>query len=229
MALTIPKSLQTAALDVFKLNETGRTQLLEGLKAVPSGSPPSSYDKELSERLPQQTSEWRSRVLAFIFSFSNLLDTNTNVDNLANDFVVALRQVDDDLVRDATDEDFVKFYEFIQTIFEDQDVIGLGAKAFRLMLQHERVFVLSEVFSDIRSVFSVKGANQPPLAAIISHTLKIHAHKNDEHKEFYFALNYKDLEELKKTIERAMEKHKTLSEVIKKADMTYLEPGGESA
>ena len=227
MALTIPERLHEVVLDIFSMEPSERNHIVDTLaEDVEPGSKRSKYQQKLTEILNNKPSEWINNALDFIFSITNLADTGRDLTVIEDDIVAALRKLDSEVINEAKDEDFSEFKAFVVKLTRSQDTLGLGAKAARLSLQHERVFVFSEIFSDMRSIFPEDVSSQPANAVII-HSLKIHSHKDDKHSETYFAMEHQDLIRLKKVVDRAIAKHETLSAMSERFGLRVIELGGD--
>lgn len=131
-----------------------------------------------------------------------------------------MRKIENKAVSEASESQFHAFEKFLGDVLVSHSSLGVGAKATRLMLEHERVFVLSEIFSDIRSVFAQDDVEELPVTAIITHSLKIHSHINGGRPDdIFFALDIDDLLQLKEAVDRAIRKHDTLSKMIEKLNI----------
>jgi len=99
--------------------------------------------------------------------------------------------------------------------------IGVTAKAFDVMTEHERVFCGARILSDIRPIFaeSTEAAN----AAVLIHNLQISFHQDGKHHEFYVALDTNDIQVLKNAIERAEQKTVALQSILKQSNVQNLE------
>jgi hypothetical protein len=91
-----------------------------------------------------------------------------------------------------------------------------SAKAVQILMEHEHVFGSVRILTDCRPVFG-KDVDNDLKASVIINMLQIHYHENGEHKEVYFALDEKDLLQLKRVIERAENK-------VKKIKTAFLNP-----
>ena len=97
------------------------------------------------------------------------------------------------------------------------DVFALVAKAHDLVTEDERTFCHARILTDLRPVFG-SVVEDGPKAMIVMHTLKLAFHQqgsNDDHGEFYVTLDAEDLQSLKKLIDRAEAKSKSLAIVNK--------------
>lgn len=76
--------------------------------------------------------------------------------------------------------------------------------------------------SDIRPVLS-ENRETTTDAAIIIHTLKIHYIQDNQHKEFFIALDTEDIVFLIDTLIRAQEKEETLKSILAAANVPYID------
>jgi len=98
----------------------------------------------------------------------------------------------------------------------------VGAKAVSVMLEHDIVFYRARVLTDIRPVFGATiGA---PQAAVITHSLRIHYHQGEDHKDFFVMLDTQDVQTLIDVLERAKVKAENLKGVLATANIPYIEP-----
>ena len=95
--------------------------------------------------------------------------------------------------------------------------VALKSKAIRLQTSHDKVFMSSEIISDIRPVYSVNGIAKID-AVMTFHMLHIEYHNNGERASFYCALDSKDLKELREALDRATEKEATIDRLLDISD-----------
>ena len=97
----------------------------------------------------------------------------------------------------------------------DAELFTLAAKAYDLKTDDERTFCHARILTDMRPVFGQR-IEDGPKAMVVVHMLKLGYHQgNDKHQHFYVSLDANDLEELRKVIDRAEAKAKTLREAVK--------------
>jgi hypothetical protein len=99
--------------------------------------------------------------------------------------------------------------------------LAITSKALGILTDHEHIFVGSRILTDVRTVFQ-EDVVEPPAGAVIVHMLGVHYHEGLTHKEIFFALDARDLMELKKAIDRASKKEEALKELLSRADVQYL-------
>lgn len=101
--------------------------------------------------------------------------------------------------------------EFTQklTVLLNSDMFAISAKLSDLRTENERIFCHARILTDLRPVFG-KDVNDGVVAMLLTHNLKISFHaagRKGDH-EIFVSMDTEDLEELRKTIERAQTKAK---------------------
>jgi hypothetical protein len=93
-------------------------------------------------------------------------------------------------------------------------------KTEQLKADHQQIFYDAKIVTDLRPVFDQP--KEPPVGAIVTHTLKIIFHEYGEHRELYFSLDAEDVVTLKKIAERAIDKMSSLQALLASASITDL-------
>lgn len=95
------------------------------------------------------------------------------------------------------------------------DVFSLVSKTYDLATEDERTFCDARILTDLRPVFGTQ-VEDGPQAMVVVHLLKLAYHQGSEHhNQFYVALDDDDLQTLKKLLDRAEAKAKTLRSAVK--------------
>ena len=99
-----------------------------------------------------------------------------------------------------------------------------SVKASELRADREKIYCDARILTDIRPVFE-EVVGTLPSAAIILHTLKIGFHDSNSasHKELFVALDSKDIADIKKVLERAEEKERSLRSVLDAAKLRLID------
>ncbi len=92
--------------------------------------------------------------------------------------------------------------------------LSLAAKASHLLHEQAHLLASSRILTDARPVYGQDPAKQPS-AVLINQTLQLTYFDDMEHKEFFVALNAKDIANLKKALDRALAKAESLADVFK--------------
>lgn len=154
-------------------------------------------------------------MISALFSIYNLFDiSNDTIESIVSRFMDTFKIFDDKRVRQALPEQFDLFKNFIKDMLSLHDSLGVRAKAYRLIPEHQRLFVRSEIYSDIRSVFRPDNPDIKPSAAVVVHSLKITYIEARNKQEIYIGLDAEDLQELHDTVGRAIKKQETLKKMI---------------
>jgi hypothetical protein len=96
----------------------------------------------------------------------------------------------------------------------------MATKAYDLQTEGERTFCDARILTDLRPVFG-KDIASGPAGMVIIHRLKLGYHNSEgEHRTFYIALDAEDLVTLKKAIDRAELKARSLKSIVK--DVPFL-------
>jgi hypothetical protein len=91
-------------------------------------------------------------------------------------------------------------------------------KINELQSEVERGYCKARILTDVRTAFS-EDASALPTAMTVMHTLRIRYHDDAaRHREFYVSMDEDDLGNLKRAIERAQTKSKTLEELLAKVN-----------
>jgi len=100
--------------------------------------------------------------------------------------------------------------------------LGVSAKALGVMVDHAQVFRNARVISDLRPIFGSDPASKPEAATLV-HTLKIDLRTKEAQRAFYVAMDSRDLQILRRAIDRALEKDKALRKVCSASNITFLD------
>lgn len=101
----------------------------------------------------------------------------------------------------------------IQTLL-NSSVLHASVKALSLIGDHDKLFISSRILTDIRPVFDDDVLNAT-LACLVTHTLKLSIRVDGRPQNIFVAADSEDLIQLRETIDRALDKGKTLADVIR--------------
>lgn len=99
--------------------------------------------------------------------------------------------------------------------------VALVVKAYKILFESPRQLLGTRILSDIRPVF----ADDPttPSAGMIVHELKIRYSGDRSRREFFVALDTRDMKELVRAIDRALVKDAALAEVLKASKLPQID------
>jgi hypothetical protein len=89
------------------------------------------------------------------------------------------------------------------------------------MIEQPRFMRRARILTDIRPVFGA--TDDPPIAAVVVHTLRLSFFEDNESKEFFISLDAEDLRTLRDQLDRASSKAESLKEVIDKTGIDYVD------
>jgi hypothetical protein len=225
--LTIPSNFLAGVSDIRKLDDASARSIRESLDGV---------RQQAEELLLSHQTSIREMAIKAVMSTPNVQTDKSklgeaiaalyrvrssreeSVDVFANQVCDALERISDDRLR---------IREAERPQLRQNLVLLLGSKEFSefakirdLNAEHERTFCNARILTDMRPVFGTD-LSEGPQALFISHVLRLAYHKGGENiEEVYVSLSAEDLRELRKTIERAETKAKSLRSLPK--DMRLL-------
>lgn len=227
MALGIPEQHHEIATKLFDLPTLERSKLLDVVSAFTPATNVFHYELDLEEALPEFSDtfppNWSEKLVQFFFSIYNLNEVQGEHRDVATELATTLREIKAESDTEVAIEKVGEFADFLRNIMNFHSSLGISAKAVRLSLQHDRMYVGAEIFSDIRSIFQ-KDPAKIPEGAVIIHKLKMHTHvsNGNAYEDVFAAMDYFDLLQLKDTVERAITKHHSLSRMLDKLDLKHV-------
>ena len=94
------------------------------------------------------------------------------------------------------------------------EAVSTESKAASLKVEYERRFCSARIMTDARPIYGTDPA-KPPVAGMITHTLRIAYHDNTSQlREFYIAMDRDDITTLRAILDRADVKAKSLESVF---------------
>jgi len=224
LKLSIPKGDKDYLVYLFRLKQESRDAFLKALQEAENISHLSDFARIFQE-ITRVHYPKALEIIRVLFTVYDSFDTSgEKIEDFASALIDAFKDSagKEKVVKDALKEDFDSFLEFFIKILSLHDIVGVRAKVFRLIPQHQQLFIRSELYSDIRPVFRHDNPSIRPSASVIVHSLKIVYREGAETKDFYLGLDEDDLQQLKATIERAILKHECLKLMISDFGMQCL-------
>jgi hypothetical protein len=120
-----------------------------------------------------------------------------------------------------TSEDAKTLNDRLFRIFSSDHVLELNTKAIAVITDHENLFYQAKILTDARPVFNDDGSKLEAMAIV--HMLRIHFEHNQNHEDFFTALDSSDLKKLKAVIDRAERKAQVLQAMFKANNIVYLD------
>lgn len=110
--------------------------------------------------------------------------------------------------------DYTKFSAILEILLDTNSKFYISVKSKELKLERERFFNNIRIITDLRPIFT-DGDSCVFKKMSVMHTIKIVFEQNSEVKELFFGLDLVDLEDLKRQIDRSIEKENKLIDKFK--------------
>jgi hypothetical protein len=223
---TIPRDDWKAFVELFLLEPEKKRVFLDVIKDPLNVFHADDFAKHLTKITGLDHKE-ADKIIWVLIKLYNLYDASgENIESNLTNIIEAFKEIDEKEIREASITDINLFKEFLNDVLSLHETLGIRAKAYRLMPQHQHIFYKSQIYSDIRAIFKPEDVESKPLGSVIVHSLKLIYYDNYEGKAFYISLSHNDLFQLKNSIERAIKKHQTLKNMIGSFDIQCLEDEG---
>jgi hypothetical protein len=109
----------------------------------------------------------------------------------------------------------------------DIETLKVTAKAFALYSEHEHLFCSARILTDARPIY-IDDPSAPPMAMIITHTLKIDYHgAGGRLHEIYIGMGSNDIDEIRDVLDRAEKKAKSLRAAFDANKIRFIDPQHE--
>ncbi|HSL81949.1 MAG TPA: hypothetical protein VLF66_04185 [Thermoanaerobaculia bacterium] len=216
--LRVPESQRSAFSSLAALSDESLGQLLDGLRDLA----PSVFFGSSSKRLAERAGLDVSQVAPILIMISSLFSLREQYETTFEDLKGALLDaVESDPEISLDDAGRARLDHFLATVFELDNTLGVTSKAWTVTRDFERIYCHSRVLTDLRPVF--RPGTTSPAALVVVHNLKVAYHEGETLKEVFVGLTRRDLDRLKATVERAIEKENNLSESLSTIDLPLLE------
>lgn len=212
----VPETYIPVLLSLQGISEEQFDSLLEATEAFTKPSGAADY-LELAEGTGIERSEAALLVQALlsmiVFAESNGYDLDLMIESTSSS---------EDL--DLDDPDAEKLADRIKHLIKHGPIWVLH-KSQALSFRHDRLFLDSQVTTDIRPVFG-RDVDDGMAAAVLTHTLRIEFIQANKTDYFYVTLDPTDLENILEEITRAISKEKSLADTLQSAGVANLTLGG---
>ena len=217
--LRMPKKELEVLKDFILLPKEQQDYFINKLKIM-SPESPLKVIKEIEENTDFKQEIIRSFLEfagSFYLNYYSFKRFNLTHDEFINDVVIdSIKGYDMELEI----EDHTK--EILKEILNMEDSIGMLSKISSLSKESPNNFAMVRIITDLRHIY-YNNPSKIPCYSLIKHNLVINYIDNySKIKEKFFSLDLDDLLELRKVVERAIEKEKTLKILCKKKDIIII-------
>lgn len=213
--LHVPTQYHTGFQSLAKLDDPAFEDLVNALEALP----PVLLPQELARRVGSSPGLGGSDVDQLLVAVLSLFPLAEHLDRSEADIAETIAH-SPELELDAPTAS--RLSDRLNRIFHSR-TLAVSAKALAVVTAHEHPFHHVRILSDIRPVFMANAAERPPAAAIV-HTMDLGLHRRDgtvEHLQV--AMDIRDVRLLRRAVERAEVKERTLRSVCKESGMDIVE------
>lgn len=198
---TIPEEYEVGLAELIKLSNDSVQEIISALESVA----PSIRYKSLADRLAPKVSsvpkDELEEIIEVLYAL-NSIRTGVEVptDFFVDDICEAINESDSELLTEASGVCELFKKNFIRLL--ESKTLEIASKSAMLLREHGKTYCSARVLSDIRPIFG-ESVETAPVAAMVIHTLKITYHQGDSLKDFFLAMNTKDVQKLKELLNRA--------------------------
>jgi len=219
-SLRIPERFRVGVAAVASLPDASFSDLVAALKQNSVGETAKDLSEQIGPSVKAIPSAIRESIVASVAAMQGVQkSSHADTARFTSDIWEALSEDEPELVEDI-DGDTLK--SRMTTLLSEISIHLTSTKVSQLRAEVERSFCGARVLTDVRTAFPDDATQQP--AMTVMHTLEVMFHDDmGRHREFYVALEDNDLIILKDVVDRAIQKKKTLSALLKQADFNLYE------
>jgi hypothetical protein len=209
--LRIPDEHIEALGTLVSMTDRDTEQLLHVLSDLPLSVDFDVSTKELVPKLAANHVKQPAKLLKVLISLSV---TRAHADPPINEYVEdVLEAIDEFDTKILSGKKKFHARQLLRRLLAFEP-LSLAAKASHLLHEQANLLASLRILTDARPVYGQDPAKKPS-AVLINHTLQLSYFHDMRHKDFFVALNAKDIANLKKALDRALSKAESLADVFK--------------
>jgi len=221
MPLRIPDTDKERLAKFLKLEPVVLDKLYVALEACSPKLDPNDLITDVSERAQLDHSVVGDVVPLLLRLYRVHVDLGLEPEELADEIASAVEATADSTLT-RPDAGWDSFKRNLVRFLSLEHSLGVTSKALFVASQFPRHFHTARILTDARPVFTTNPTD-PPAAFVIFHTLQIEfGEEGIEDREWFIALNLRDLEVLKEVVDRAIAKEKSVRDLLKKTEVPTL-------
>ena len=221
LGLTIPKQFYIGFERLLRMDDNARQELIVALKDIKPALTPRNVASQIADKTPSIAKSDLALIVSATISLRSIrARKDYAIPDIANALVNGIKSA-----RNLSKPDGWEtpgFAHFLEEILSPNETLEIVAKALGVLTDHEHVYCGAKILTEIRPIFGTN-AEESPETAVLTHMLKISYHENKEHKEFFVALDTKDVRDLLEILQRADAKTRGLKAFFKDHNITYLD------
>jgi hypothetical protein len=219
MALQIPEIVIDAIRQLLKYDDQKSEILLKLLKSSPPALLPMNLAKQFASEGGISVREATSVVRSLMSLFSIRVERRVPMDQFLGELYDSIQLAG----IKPTEEEWLNLKRFLLEVLNLTGAVEITSRAWDILLGNERNFIAGKIFTDLRPIFKAD-PGEPPVGAVIVHTLKVEVNKDNKRREIFIALDSSDLQKLGQTIERAKIKEASLLAFASESKLTVVRP-----
>lgn len=218
MPIKIPTAYEPALSALLQMPCEQRRNFVDAVRVAPTCREPS----ELVAELEAATDLGGKTLLRIVRMLVSLYDAKQQgpFNEFASEVCEAAQISGTEALR-PYEGDWKSFEEDLTNLLAADSAFGMMAKVQEVRRQYPHLYCTARVLSDIRPVFGPEASEKPLVGAVV-HTLRITYHEGKGVEELYVALDASDLRSLRAVINRALQKDRTLGDLISESGMSCL-------
>jgi hypothetical protein len=219
--IRIPKSGQTAFRELLQLDETQFDALINAITKTPPAASPDVFSHHVADNVSTIERAVVERIVDELFSL-NFARENWGVSEAEFAKIAAAAAAAQASKKSSISDDQKNLLAArLARLLEIKASLNVTSKALDILTDAERVFYSAKILTDVRPVFDDEGNKIE--GAVIMHNLRIHFGQDNDHRDFFVALDTNDIKELRVVLDRADKKAKSLEELLNRAKISYLD------
>ena len=218
---TIPEPARAGLKYLMTISDEAFHELVNGLKDARPHLTSADYLTRLIPNTTVVTREEASAIVDAAFSMSTTYVVNdVPIEQFVQDVADALERglVKDIAITDGTRQPLV---ERLSTLL-NLNVFRVGVKATSVLNEQQHTLSRARILTDIRPIFGDNVADAP-VGVTLVHTLKIKYREGEEIKEFFVAMDTRDVQLLMDVLERAKTKGEGLKALLSAAAINLID------
>jgi len=207
--MKIPEERLPSFTKILTLEENTYQELLEVLDKSPLTYNPSGLPSKLAPSVTNLSEVEATEILETIIPLYLVrFESELSIPDFAEEICKALEKTEVDLADGRREQLRDRLIRLLGI-----KSLDITSKATSLLIEYKNILHSARIFTDIRPVFG-ENPQEPPVGAIIVHTLKIHYLTGKGYDEFFVALDENDIQKTIDVLERAKAKAKSLKSAI---------------
>lgn len=216
----IPSQYEDGFAKLRLLNDEQARELSAALGEVPPTMDYSAMTSALTRKISTIPQNDTADIVFALLHLSTLqADLDTSASNVAESISQMMEGSNSEKLR-LPSEERERFEKFLVELLNSSS-LEIAGKARSLQLEDEHVFQDARIVTDIRPVFGAT-PKDPPGGAVIVHTLKLSYLDDSQFKDFFLAMDARDIRILRDLLERADSKAESLRTILKDAGVPHV-------